>query len=121
MEMNASEPLMTCRKRLDDVEMGVSHCTPRQARRKPWYCPCGTRWRRGMNILQAQAWNVRTCRFDVKRESRVVKSHKCKSSEAEHRDGVTRSSEEASVMEVERRGYPIQLELLEQLATGGSW
>ena len=74
-----------------------------------------------MNLLQAQPGNVGTCRPDVKRESQVVKSYKRKSSDAGHRDGVTRSSEEASVMGVERRGYPIRLELPEQLATGGLW
>lgn len=72
-----------------------------------------------MSISQAQLWNVRTCRPDDKRESPVVMSNKRKRSNAGHGGGVTRSSDEAVVMAVERRGYPILLEFLEQLATGG--
>jgi len=72
-----------------------------------------------MSLLQAQRWNVRTCRPDDKRESQVVMSNKRKRSDAGHGGGVTRSSVEAAVMAVERRGYPILLDLLEQLATGG--
>jgi len=44
------------------------------------------------------------------REKHKWKPHKCESTEAEHRDGVTRSSNEAPVMGVERRGYIVQLE-----------
>ena len=72
-----------------------------------------------MSISQAQPWNVRTCRPDVKRESQVVMSNKRKRSDAGHGDGVVRSSVEAVVTAVERRDGPIQLDCLEQLATGG--
>jgi group II intron reverse transcriptase/maturase len=41
--------------------------------------------------------------------------HECESSDAQRRDGAVRSSEEASVMEVERRGCPKQLKLVSQL------
>jgi hypothetical protein len=43
------------------------------------------------------------------REKRKWRHHKCESTEARHRGGVTRSSEEGSVMGSERRGYIVQL------------
>lgn len=46
---------------------------------------------------------MRTCRSDVKGEVQV-ENPQGESTEAEHRDGSARSSEEASVMEVEQRG-----------------
>jgi len=53
------------------------------------------------------------------REKRKWKPHKCESTDAEHRGGVTRSSDEAPVMGVERRGYIVQLEERKQPETGG--
>jgi hypothetical protein len=43
------------------------------------------------------------------REKYKWRSHEYESTEAEHRDGATRSSDEDSVMELERRGSIIQL------------
>ena len=43
------------------------------------------------------------------REKSKWKTHKDQSTNAKHRDGVTRSSVEISVMEMERRGYVDQL------------
>jgi RNA-directed DNA polymerase len=45
------------------------------------------------------------------REKYKWKSHKYESTEAEHRDGATRSSDEDSVMGLERRGSIVQLEV----------
>jgi group II intron reverse transcriptase/maturase len=45
------------------------------------------------------------------REKHKWKPHKCESTDAEHRGGATRSSDESSVTELERRGSIIQLEL----------
>ena len=42
------------------------------------------------------------------REKLKWKPHESESTEAEHRGGVTRSSEEVTVMETERRGYIVQ-------------
>jgi hypothetical protein len=53
------------------------------------------------------------------REKLKWKPHKSQSTDAENRDGITCSSNEASVMEGERRGYIIQLRLIEQPETGG--
>ena len=55
----------------------------------------------------------------MSREKRKWKPHKSESTEAGHRGGVTRSSEEGPVMGLERRGGPIRPETREQLATGG--
>jgi hypothetical protein len=48
---------------------------------------------------------VGTCRIDVKEEIQVRRPHKNESTNAIHRDGITCSSEEATVMEVERRSH----------------
>jgi len=55
-----------------------------------------------MNSIQALIWNMRTCCSDVKGEAQV-ETPRGKSTEAEHRDGLARSSAEVSVMEMERR------------------
>ena len=60
-----------------------------------------------MNSEQALVRNMRTCRPDVKGESDAVKPH-VKSTDAGHRGGLSRSSDEAPVMGVERRGWPVQ-------------
>jgi hypothetical protein len=46
------------------------------------------------------------------REKLKWRTHKSESTEAEHRDGITRSSVEVSVMGMERRGYIVQPYLL---------
>jgi hypothetical protein len=68
-----------------------------------------------MTLFQALLWNVGTYSLDGKREAQVESLHESESSEARRRGGVARSSEEASVMGVERRGYPIQQKLERQL------
>jgi hypothetical protein len=45
------------------------------------------------------------------REKHKWKPHKCQSTNAEHRGGATRSSDEDSVTGLERRGSIVQLEL----------
>jgi hypothetical protein len=56
-----------------------------------------------MTIIQALVRNMRTCRPDVKREAQV-ETPRGESIEAGHRGGSARSSDEVSVMEMERRG-----------------
>ena len=56
-----------------------------------------------MNSEQALVRNMRTCRPDVKGETDVG-SPPSKSTDAGHRGGSARSSDEISVMEMERRG-----------------
>jgi len=52
------------------------------------------------------------------REKHKWKSHKCESTNAENRDGATRSSVEAFVMKVERRGSIDQFELRKTTGNG---
>lgn len=60
-----------------------------------------------MNSEQALVRNMRTCRPDVKGEAKLG-NLQSESTNAGHRGGLSRSSDEASVMEVERRGWPVQ-------------
>jgi hypothetical protein len=65
-----------------------------------------------LNLNQALVWNVGTCRPDAKGETQMGGPHKGDSTDAGHRDRPTRISGEISVMEMERRGWIIQLYLL---------
>jgi len=69
--------------------------------------------------MQALVWNVGTCRCDAKRAIQAEHVRKNLSIDAEHRDGAARSSVEALVMSVERRGCVIQLKLIHQPEMGG--
>jgi len=60
-----------------------------------------------VNLDLALVWNVGTCRPDGKGETQVGRPHEGESTEAGHGDGLTRISEEVSVMEMERRGWII--------------
>jgi len=60
-----------------------------------------------MNSEQALVRNMRTCRPDVKGEAEV-EIPSSESTDAGHRGGPSRSSVEASVMDVEQRGWPVQ-------------
>jgi len=55
------------------------------------------------------------------REKQKQRSCNCESIEARHRDGAARSSDETSVMEVERRGCVILPYSLVNPATGRNW
>ena len=66
MKTNASEPLMKCRKHRDDVKTGGESLTRDQSGRRPVYCPLGVRHEGGVSLIQAQMWNLGTCRLDVK-------------------------------------------------------
>jgi hypothetical protein len=52
------------------------------------------------------------------REKHKWKPHKCESTDAEHRGGATRSSDEDSVMELERRGSIVRLGLEKTTGNG---
>src|SRR3954471_7528264 len=66
-----------------------------------WGVPDDTGVRHGGGVTLASIRNVRTCRSDVKGAGQA--GSPCKSTKAEHRGGVARSSEEGSVMGLERR------------------
>ena len=57
-----------------------------------------------MNLSLALVWNVGTCRPGVKGETQVGGPHESESTDTGHGGGLTRSSVEVSVMEMERRG-----------------
>jgi hypothetical protein len=108
-ETSASEPLMTCRKRMDDVETGGKLLTREQSGGSPDYWPDGIRHGGGVTLRQAFAWNVGTCRPDAKGEIQMGGPHEDESTEAGHRDGATRSREEGSESGLDRRGCVVQL------------
>ena len=56
-----------------------------------------------MTVILASMRNVRTCRSDVTGAGQAGGPCKTLSTKAEHRGGVARSSEEGSVMGLERR------------------
>jgi len=55
-------------------------------------------------LIQALEWNGGTWVL-MRREKSKWRTHEEESTEAEPMGGITRSSEEVSVMEMERRGY----------------
>ena len=55
----------------DDVKTGDSSRSSGGAWKIPAYCPGGVRHKDGMNLIQAFARNVGTCRFDVKGKPQV--------------------------------------------------
>ena len=65
---NASEPLMTCRKRRDVVETRVQSLPWDRAWGTPVSCPGGGRHEGGASPVQALVRNVGTCRSDAKGE-----------------------------------------------------
>lgn len=73
-----------------------------------------------MNLILALVWNVGTSRSDAKGEGQAGSPRKLESTDAEHWGGATRSSEEAAVMAVERRGCIVRPYLCGQPATGGA-
>ena len=74
-----------------------------------WDGPSGIRHGGGAKLNQALVRNVRTCCSDVKREVSSGQNREDESTDAEHRDGAARSSDEGPVMGPERRGCAVQL------------
>jgi hypothetical protein len=89
---------------------------PLSLRRMGWgipvYCPHGVRHEGSMTLLWASVRNVGTGRSDVKGEALVGGPHEGESTDAEHRDGLPRSSREVPVMGMERRGQVTRLALV---------
>jgi hypothetical protein len=54
-------------------------------------------------------WNVGTCRPDAKEEIQIGGPYEGESTDAGHRGGAARSSDEGPVMGLERRGCIVQL------------
>ena len=66
-----SEPLMTCRKRRDDVKTRGESLPWDKSGGKPAYCPDGIRHEGGVTLSQAFVVNVGTGRPDAKGEIQV--------------------------------------------------
>ena len=105
-------------KRVEDVKTaGVSLLQDESGR-----CLLMARAASGMEMARVRSgllcgtWEPVT---SMLRENRKETYPKRESTDAKNRDGVTRSSEEGAVIALERRGYPIWLETIEQLETGG--
>jgi hypothetical protein len=60
-----------------------------------------------VSSTQALVWNVGTCASMLRKQLKRT-TRKSLSTDARHRGGVARSSEEGSVMELERRGNTVQ-------------
>lgn len=71
-----------------------------------------------MTSEQALRRNMRTCRSDVKGEVQVA-TPRGESTNAEHRGGPWCSSDEVSVMDMERRPGLVQFGSVDQPAMGG--
>jgi hypothetical protein len=59
-----------------------------------------------MNLIQAFVWNVGTCHLMLRKKLECI-PHKSLSTDAGDGGGTVRSSDEASVMEVEQRGCTV--------------
>jgi hypothetical protein len=70
-QTNASEPLMTCRKRRDVTETRLQSLAWDRTRRRRADCPSGGRHEDGVSPAQARVRNVGTWRLDAKGEIQV--------------------------------------------------
>ena len=99
---------MTCRKHRDDVKTGVESL-PRDQR---WGDPLTASVASGMKVARVRSWLEHGTWEPVAsmlRETPKWKPHKGLSTDAGHRGGWVRSSEEGPVMGLERRGPITQL------------
>jgi len=119
VESNASEPLMTCRKRRDDVKTGRESLSRDQSggNLSTAQAASGMKAARMRSRLLCGTWEPVT---PMPREERKGKPPKRASTDAGYRDGATCSSDEGPVMGPERRGCPIRSGQRRQPAMGGS-
>jgi len=71
MKTNASEPLMKCRKRKNDVKTGRKSLARDKSSGSPADWLGGVRHEGGVSMIQALVWNVGTCRLDAKGKVQV--------------------------------------------------
>ncbi len=116
---NEREPPFKCRKKQRWYRNWVMMLTQDRVWRTPVYWSSGTRHRGGVILIWAFTLNCRNLRQRVLREKHKQRTCEADSTDALPRDGETRSSEEALVMRVERRGLVTQPRTYGQLATGG--
>ena len=134
---NMCEPLLTHREiqrwhrnrgRCTTPGRGRAWCVS-GVRKRPACGPDGVRCKGGVSSLQALAWNRRICRLDTNGQLKWVISapwssrgrtpdghgHLGESTDARHRGGPARSSDEGPVMGLERRGRAGQVTLMSTL------
>ena len=107
-EMNTSEPPLTCRNRLERHQNGDVMLAPDQ----PGGYLLTAQVVPGIEAASSESWLSRGTagtRTAMAREKRKRRSREADSIDVLCGDGAARSSVEASVMEVERRGCVIQL------------
>ena len=92
---NESEPLMTRRKAIHSTPKPGGVVGPGSVQALPAYGLSGVRCRGGVIPSQALVWNVGTCRPDAKGEWQAGSPREPKSTDAGHRGGAARSSDEA--------------------------
>jgi hypothetical protein len=85
---------MTCRK-LNWRRNRDGRLTRDKAQQIPVYWLGDARHKGGVSPTQALMWNVRTCRTDAKQRAQADSLGKSASSDAVHRGGATRSSDDA--------------------------
>ena len=101
-EMSVSEPPMTYRKD-QSLSKPESPVALGQVHEVPGPGVNGNRYIGGMTLRQALVWNVGTCCLDAKGKPQAANTARA-NTDARRRGGVARSSDEAPVMGVERRG-----------------
>jgi hypothetical protein len=108
-ETSESKLPMNCRNRTVDVETGDGGRSGIGMGGVLKTGPCDIRLEGSVNLKQALAWNVRTCRTDAKGASRAGSPCEALSTDAGHRGRTARSREEGAVMALDRRGCGVQL------------
>ncbi len=107
-ETSASEPLMTCRKRRDDVRTRGESLIWDKSGGHLFTAQSASGTKGGVNSVQALVGNVGTC-TPMPREGLKRPTRKSQSTEAGCRGGVACSSEEGPVTGLERRRDIVQL------------
>lgn len=105
---------MRCRNRKDDVKTGFQALIREKSKRSSVYCLDGIRHRGGVTCMEAFMRNMGTCRLNAKGK---LKQRTCKSdsTEVKHRGGPTCSSDELTVMVMERSGWHTEHTGIKQL------
>lgn len=101
--MNESEPLMTYRNSFKTLSKPRGPHTLGKVCAEPAYGAGDSRYKGGMNPVQAWEWNMGTCPL-MAREICKREDPARENTDAVGRGGATRSSEEGFVMNLERRG-----------------
>jgi len=98
---------MNCRKRRNDVKTRGQSLFWDQFGENLFIAQAASGGRDGVNSIQALVWNVGTC-VSMRREQLKRTTRESLSTEAGHRGGVACSSDEDSVMGLERRRDTVQ-------------